>query len=152
MECGSPPSKGTIATATSWWPRTSLSNCWTSPILSNSLIFRPTNCSVFIFRHHHHHDGIRAKVGTLQTSVVWSISLDHRLQATDQINHIFILIFYCFYKQIKSIQHPHLLLLLHPRQGIKIQNVASTGQVKTRFRISPGDGSCPWRTNSDLEF
>ena len=51
----SPPSKGTIATATSWWPRRSLSNCWTSPILSNSLFFRPTNCSVFIFRHHHHH-------------------------------------------------------------------------------------------------
>ena len=103
----SPPSKGTIATATSWWPRTSLSNCWTSPILSNSLIFRPTNCSVFIFRHHHHHDGIRAKVGTLQTSVVWSISLDHRLQAADQINH-----------------HPH--LLLHPDHYIKIQNLAST--------------------------
>ena len=41
----------------------------------------------------------RAKVGTLQTSVVWSISLDHRLQAADQINHIFIFIFYIFYKQ-----------------------------------------------------
>ena len=96
---------------------------------------------------------IRAKVRTLQTSVVWSISLDHRLQAADQINHIFILIFYCFYKQIKSIRHPHLFLLLHPIiQGIKIQNVASTGQVKTRFRISPGDGKCPWRTNSNLEF
>ena len=118
------PSKGTIATATSWWPRRSLSNCWTSPILSNSLIFRPTNCSVFIFRHHHHHDGTRAKVRTLQTSVVWSISLDHRLQAADKINHIFIFIFYSVYKQkIKSIRHPQ--LLLHPEQRILIQNVAS---------------------------
>ena len=43
---------------------------------------------------------IRAKVGTLQTSVVWSISLDHRLQAADQINH-----------------HPHLLLQINPAES-----------------------------------
>ena len=97
------PSIGTIATATSWWPRRSLSNCWTSPILSNSLIFRPTNCSVFIFRHHHHHDdqgqgwnlaNQRCLINQSRSPTTSSRSnqshlhlhLLHLLQAADQIN------------------------------------------------------------------
>ena len=141
----SPPSKGTIATATSWWPRRSLSNCWTSPILSNSLFFRPTNCSVFIFRHHHHHNdqgqgwnlaNQRCLINQSRSPATSSRSNQSPSSSSSSNQSGRILIFFLPSFIPSNVSRSKMLL----------------PQVKKRFRISPGDGSCPWRTNPDLEF
>ena len=122
-----PPSKGTIASATSWWPRRSLSNCWTSPILSNSLFFRPTNCSAFIFRHHHHHHDDQGQGWNLANqrclinqsrSPATSSRSNQSPSSSSSSNQSSILIFFFILSNVSISE------MLLP-------------QVKTRFRISP---------------